>query len=176
LKKLSPCHNPVILLEGTGAQILKILENGVSKVPGLEGRFPCVSGIRFSFDPKKEPGSRIDPSSVVVVRRGQLQHEPFDLERKYKVSTTHYLSQGNDGFDEFTKMNCLIDDDSAFDITDMIVKVFRELQVGTEFYSTPFVKIPSAQLITPHKLISQPNSFIIQSVRRQIVEAHKVLK
>lgn len=57
LKKLIPAYNPVIVLEGTGAQVIKLLENGVSKVPGLEGRFPCVSGLRFTFDPKKEPGS-----------------------------------------------------------------------------------------------------------------------
>lgn len=45
LKKLVPAYNPIIVFEGTGAQVLKLLENGVSKVPGLEGRFPCVSGL-----------------------------------------------------------------------------------------------------------------------------------
>jgi 5'-nucleotidase len=44
--------------------VLKLLENGVSKVPALEGRFPCVSGLRFKFDPSKPAGHRIDPESV----------------------------------------------------------------------------------------------------------------
>ena len=43
-----------------GQQIIEALENGVSKYPVLEGRFPQVSGISFGFDPTKLPGQRID--------------------------------------------------------------------------------------------------------------------
>ena len=49
-----------------GQQIIEALENGVSKYPTLEGRFPQVSGISFGFDPTKPPGQRIDPSHVKV--------------------------------------------------------------------------------------------------------------
>jgi hypothetical protein len=31
----------------TGQQLLEALENGVSQYPKLEGRFPCVSGVKF---------------------------------------------------------------------------------------------------------------------------------
>lgn len=163
-----PAYNPVIVLEGTGAQVLKLLENGVSKVPGLEGRFPCVSGLRFTFDPKKPPGSRVDPASVVVVKHGQLQSTPIDLAKIYSVSTTEYISKGNDGFVEFESMKVIKDDDATFDITDMIIKVFRELIVGSEFFATPFIKVKSENLIA--------NGLILSAVRRQIVEAHKKLK
>jgi len=43
---------------------LKLLENGVSKVPNMEGRFPCVSGVRFKYNASLHPGSRIDPKDV----------------------------------------------------------------------------------------------------------------
>ena len=49
-----------------GRQIIAALENGVSKYPTLEGRFPQVSGITFGFDPTKLPGQRIDPRHVKV--------------------------------------------------------------------------------------------------------------
>ena len=29
-------------------------------------RFPCVDGVRFAFDPSKQPGSRVVPGSVYV--------------------------------------------------------------------------------------------------------------
>lgn len=38
----------------------------MSQYPKLEGRFPQVSGISFAFDPKKPPGSRIDPHYVKI--------------------------------------------------------------------------------------------------------------
>ena len=49
-----------------GQQIIDALENGVSRYPTLEGRFPQVSGIAFGFDPTKPPGQRINPRHVKV--------------------------------------------------------------------------------------------------------------
>ena len=50
----------------SGQQIIDALENGVSKYPSLEGRFPQVSGISFGFDPTKPPGQRIDRRLVRI--------------------------------------------------------------------------------------------------------------
>ena len=50
----------------TGTQLINALENGVSKWPALEGRFPQVAGIRFLFDPTRAPGERVIRSSVQV--------------------------------------------------------------------------------------------------------------
>lgn len=52
--------------KNVGEQIYRALENGVSQYPKLEGRFPQVSGISFAFDPKKPPGSRIDPKFIKI--------------------------------------------------------------------------------------------------------------
>ena len=55
-----------ILLVYIGSDVIKALENGVSKYPVLEGRFPQVAGLTFGFDPSKPPGQRVDPELVQV--------------------------------------------------------------------------------------------------------------
>ena len=47
-------------------KLLESLENGVSQYPKLEGRFPCVSGVQFRFDPALEPMHRVVAGSVQV--------------------------------------------------------------------------------------------------------------
>ena len=50
----------------TGASVIKALENGVSQVPKLEGRFPQVAGVSFVFDPSKPAGERVEPGLVKI--------------------------------------------------------------------------------------------------------------
>ncbi|KAL7528934.1 hypothetical protein ACHAWF_002771 [Thalassiosira exigua] len=70
--------NELAVIEVTAERLLLALENGVSQYPAMEGRFPCVDGVRFSFDPSKPAGSRVVPESVyvrdrpLVVRRHTL--------------------------------------------------------------------------------------------------------
>ncbi|KAA0166837.1 hypothetical protein FNF31_01212 [Cafeteria roenbergensis] len=66
LVSLLPMQDPVVKLKVTGRQLVDALENGVSKWPALEGRFPQVSGIRFAFDPSLPPGERVLLSTVRV--------------------------------------------------------------------------------------------------------------
>ena len=53
-----PFHSDACLPR-TDCQVIAALENGVSQYPKLDGRFPCVSGLRFSFDPSASPGSQL---------------------------------------------------------------------------------------------------------------------
>lgn len=85
-----PFEDPVVLLRVSGQGILDALENGVSKVPALEGRFPQVSNISFGFQPTAPPGSR-----VTWVKLGG---RPVDRDRKYVLATRGYMSRGKDGF------------------------------------------------------------------------------
>ena len=50
----------------SGSDIMKALENSVSKYPSLEGRFAQISGMKFGFDPTKPPGKRVDPRHVKI--------------------------------------------------------------------------------------------------------------
>lgn len=76
----------------SGEIILRALENGVSKYPELEGRFPQVAGIKFAFDPEAPPGKRVDP---LLVRIGD---EYLVMDQKYRLSTKNYLHNGCDGY------------------------------------------------------------------------------
>ena len=55
---LLPMLDDLMTIELSGEELRAALENGVSQYPKLEGRFPCVSGVRFSFDPSK-PGGQL---------------------------------------------------------------------------------------------------------------------
>ena len=69
LVRLLPLQDAVATVLLPGQLLLTVLENGVAAWPKLEGRFLQVSGLRFSFDSNKPPGSRIVPGSVLVLSR-----------------------------------------------------------------------------------------------------------
>ena len=87
----------------TGDRLLAILENGVSAYPRMEGRFPCVAGVRFTFDPARPVGARILTESVTI--RGV----PLMRERVYRVATKEYLATGRDGYTAFVGTPVLVD-------------------------------------------------------------------
>ena len=75
----------------------------MSKYPKLEGRFPCVSGVEFSYRPSRAEYDRILPETVLVDGR------PLQSTDTYKVTTKGYLAQGKDGFTAFTRGRVVAD-------------------------------------------------------------------
>ena len=59
INTIFPFQDNCVVLRVSGRDLLQVLENGVSKYPAHDGRFPQVSGLRFEFDPSKSPGERI---------------------------------------------------------------------------------------------------------------------
>lgn len=86
-----PFEDPVIVIRVTGKAILEALENSVSLVPALEGRYPQVSNIQFKYDPRLTSGSR-----VLWVK---VHGEPLDLAKVYTMATRGYMGRGKDGFE-----------------------------------------------------------------------------
>ncbi|KAK3706634.1 hypothetical protein LTR37_012643 [Vermiconidia calcicola] len=85
-----PFEDPCVVIALQGKYIVEALENAVGKYPALEGRFPQVSGIEFTFDAKKPEGSRC--TGVLI------NGEPIGAEQEYKVATRDYMVRGKDGF------------------------------------------------------------------------------
>ena len=56
LDQVLPMVDGVARIKMKGSLYIDALENGLSMYPKYEGRFPLVSGIRFQFDTRKEPG------------------------------------------------------------------------------------------------------------------------
>jgi 5'-nucleotidase/UDP-sugar diphosphatase len=96
-----PFGNTTVLLEVTGAQIKDALENGVSQVRELGGRFPQVSGIAAEVDMKEPVGSR--------VKSVQINGQPLDPAKTYKLATNDFVGRGGDGYRSFIGAKSLID-------------------------------------------------------------------
>ena len=90
---LFPIVDETVIIRVPGEKLLNALENGVSEVPKLEGRFPCVSGVRIKYDPEKPKMSRIIDCRV--------NGEPIHMKKLYSVATKEFLFKGKDGFDAF---------------------------------------------------------------------------
>ena len=58
-------NNGLVLVTLTAAEIVDLIEHGVSGLPGVSGRFAQISGIEFSFDPDLPAGSRVLSAEVV---------------------------------------------------------------------------------------------------------------
>lgn len=87
-----PFETPIVKIEATGATIRAALEHAVSRV-GIEtefGGFAQVSGLRFSYDARKPPGSRV----VEVTVNGQ----PLNEKKTYTVAAGEFLVNGGDGY------------------------------------------------------------------------------
>ena len=88
-----PFDNYIVAVKITGRQIRQALEHGVSAVEEEAGRFPQVSGIRFTYSPSANPGSRVKDIYV--------GGEPLELDREYAVATNDFLAAGGDGYKVF---------------------------------------------------------------------------
>ena len=83
----------------TGEQIIAALENGVSQAESQAGRFPQVSGIRFTWNPKAQPGSRI----IRVEIKTASGYGPIEPKSTYRIVTNSFLYEGGDGYSSFQK-------------------------------------------------------------------------
>lgn len=92
-----PFQNTLSTFETTGSVIVAALENGVSQVEEGAGRFPQVAGLKFTFDPAAEAGSRV---SDVMVQEGD-EYNPIQPDLNYLVVTNNYVRNGGDGYKMF---------------------------------------------------------------------------
>ncbi|MFK7892865.1 MAG: bifunctional UDP-sugar hydrolase/5'-nucleotidase, partial [Granulosicoccus sp.] len=67
-----PFQNTLATFEISGAEIINALENGVSQVEEVKGRFPQVAGLQFSWDPT-QPANDGRISEVLVQHEGEWQ-------------------------------------------------------------------------------------------------------
>lgn len=90
-----PFGNRTVVTTITGKDVKAALENGVSQMENRAGRFPQVSGMQVTIDPKQPAGSRI----VSVTVDGQ----PIDDAKTYTLATNDFMLKGGDGYSMFAK-------------------------------------------------------------------------
>jgi 5'-nucleotidase len=105
---LLPFKNKVVKVELSGATLRQVLEHGVARSAedAEPGRFPQVSGITFTFDARRPPGSRIVSLTV--------NGKPLDEKKNYTLATSDYVAiDGGDGYAMFKSARVLIPREQA---------------------------------------------------------------
>lgn len=120
-----PFEDPCVVIRVSGSAILAALENSVSKLPALEGRFSQVSGLEFGYDPTRPSGDR--------VRWVNVGGEKLRMDRRYTMATRGYMARGKDGFESLNIKNEdveeIIDEEHGVLISLIIRQYFLSLKV-----------------------------------------------
>lgn len=100
LLDVQPFGNTITLVTLTGAQIKEALENGVSQIESVAGRFAQVAGLRYSYDASRPVGDRV---TGIQVADGQGGYVAIDPNASYRVVTNNFLLAGGDGYTVFAE-------------------------------------------------------------------------
>jgi 2',3'-cyclic-nucleotide 2'-phosphodiesterase (5'-nucleotidase family) len=97
-----PFGNVVVTLSLNGAELKTMLENGVSLMPGANGRFPQASGLCFTYDIQQAAGSRVT-GAVRQAADGSCAGAPIDLTAAstYSMAENDFMADGGDGYPVF---------------------------------------------------------------------------
>jgi 2',3'-cyclic-nucleotide 2'-phosphodiesterase (5'-nucleotidase family)/predicted AlkP superfamily phosphohydrolase/phosphomutase len=97
-----PFGNTVVTLDVNGAELKTMLENGVSRMPAADGRFPQVSGLCFTYDISAPAGSRVT-GAVRQAADGSCTGPPVDLTAAstYHIAENDFMVAGGDGYPNF---------------------------------------------------------------------------
>jgi len=112
-----PFGNSVISVEVSGCDLKAALENGVSQVERVKGRFPQVSGISFTYDPSAKPGNRI----VDIKVAGQ----PLDCNKTYVVAINDYMGRGGDGYTMFKDAPRVVSERDAHLLANVVIEYIQ---------------------------------------------------
>jgi 5'-nucleotidase/UDP-sugar diphosphatase len=93
-----PFQNTLATFQLSGKDIVASLEAGVSEIEEGKGKFPQVSGLKYSFD-KSVAANAGRVKSVEVMDGGAWK--PIDEAKVYTVATNNYVRQGGDGYKLF---------------------------------------------------------------------------
>ncbi|PSR82391.1 flagellar associated protein [Coniella lustricola] len=122
-----PFEDPVVVLKVTGQAIREALENSVSMYPALEGRFPQVSNMKFTFDPKRPAGDRVTELSIAG--------DGYLPDKLYLLATRGYMGRGKDGYksllieEEGGQAIEIVSEENGILISMLLRQYFMELRV-----------------------------------------------
>jgi 2',3'-cyclic-nucleotide 2'-phosphodiesterase/3'-nucleotidase len=113
-----PFPNDVVKLDVSGETLLAALENGVSQLEELAGRFPQVSGMAYSFDPSQPVGDRIVEATV--------DGEPVEPDATYALGTNDFVSGGGDGYEMLADATVLLPGNEGALLSALVTEVVRQ--------------------------------------------------
>jgi 2',3'-cyclic-nucleotide 2'-phosphodiesterase (5'-nucleotidase family) len=97
-----PFGNQVVKVQVSGAELKTMLENGVSRMPSADGRFPQVSGLCFTYNISNPAGSRVT-GAVRQAADGSCTGAAVDLTAawSYWIAENDFMSTGGDFYPNF---------------------------------------------------------------------------
>ncbi len=97
-----PFGNVAVTLSVSGAELKTMVENGVSRMPAVDGRFPQVSGMCFTYDIEAAAGSRVT-GAVRQAVDGSCTGAAVDLTAAstYTLAENDFMAAGGDGYPNF---------------------------------------------------------------------------
>lgn len=130
-------NNGLSLVTVTAAQLKEVLEHGVSDwaVGSTQGKFPQIGGVKFSFDPSKAAGSRVqtivvnDPDGAGPLTGPETVYSAGTFKvansKIYRMVTLNYLANattvgGTAGGDSYPFPKFKIADASLFNQVDLV--------------------------------------------------------
>ncbi|GLO74775.1 multifunctional 2',3'-cyclic-nucleotide 2'-phosphodiesterase/5'-nucleotidase/3'-nucleotidase [Rhodobacteraceae bacterium R_SAG1] len=113
-----PFQNTLSTFEISGEGVVAALENGVSQVEEVKGRFPQVAGLKFTWDPSVAPNEGRVQEVMVAEGDGYVAIDPA---KTYVVVTNNYVRNGGDGYKMFAG-----DDKNAYDFGPDLADVLAE--------------------------------------------------
>jgi 2',3'-cyclic-nucleotide 2'-phosphodiesterase (5'-nucleotidase family)/predicted AlkP superfamily phosphohydrolase/phosphomutase len=105
-----PFGNIVVTLQVNGAELKTMLENGVSRMPAVDGRFPQVSGLCFTYDITAPAGSRVT-GAVRQAADGTCTGAAVDLTAAttYTILENDFMGNAGDGYPNFSSRMATLD-------------------------------------------------------------------
>jgi 2',3'-cyclic-nucleotide 2'-phosphodiesterase (5'-nucleotidase family) len=97
-----PFGNIVVTLAVDGAELKSILENGVSAMPAVNGKYPQVSGLCFTYNISAPAGSRVT-GAVRQAADGSCTGAAVDLTSasSYTIAENDFMVSGGDTYPNF---------------------------------------------------------------------------
>lgn len=118
--EVHPFGNTLVVMTVTGAQVKEALENGVSQVETVAGRFPQVGGMRFSWDATAPAGSRV---TGIQIADGKGGFTAIDPNASYRLVVNNFIATGGDGYSVLQKGTDRIE--TGFLDSDVIVEYLQ---------------------------------------------------
>lgn len=119
-------QDEVMIIRVSGEVLLQALENSVSWVPKFDGRFPCLSGVKFKYDSRKPSYERVIEANV--------NGEPLHLKKLYTISTKSFLVNGKDGYKCFEGAEVISDSENTPTLDTWVINFLKLITKSNSYW------------------------------------------
>ncbi|HHX62715.1 MAG TPA: LysM peptidoglycan-binding domain-containing protein [Epulopiscium sp.] len=158
-----PFGNYVKMIEVKGSTLLAAMERGVSSYPELDGGFPQVGGMTYTFNASKPANERI---TEILVGGKKL-----DESKTYKLATNDFMSIGGDNYTMFKDAPLLGEFPGLDEATIAYLTVIGD-KIPSDVRGTVVAEVIVPEVIVPEVVVPE---VIVPVTQEYIVKANDML-